>query len=215
MIDLYCERTTAGLWAEPFNVTSNIAFVIAAWALWQLRRHPRVPAPLAARLAGLCAVIAAGSTTFHMLATPWARVLDELPITLFQITFIWLYSRRVLRLTTGAVLLLIGGLLVTSLVARQLFAGVLNGSLPYFPALVLSLAFGVSHVRTHRHGRWTLLAASAVFVVAVYLRSIDNLVCASFPTGTHVFWHLLAALVVYLSASALLLNVEPAPSMMG
>ena len=208
MIDLYCERTTAGLWAEPFNVTSNIAFLIAAWAVWQLRRDPRVPASLAARLAGLCAVIAAGSTTFHMLATPWARVLDELPITLFQITFIWLYSRRVLRLSAGVVLVLIAGLLGLSLTARQLFAGMLNGSLPYFPALLLSLVFGISHARSRRRARWMLLTGSAVFMLAVYLRSIDNAVCASFPTGTHVFWHLLAAFVVYLSARALLENVE-------
>jgi hypothetical protein len=208
LIDLYCERTAAGLWAEPLNVTSNLAFVIVAWGLWRLGRDPRVPSPLAIRLAALCVFIAAGSAAFHMLATTWARVLDEGPITLFQVAFIWLYARRVLRLGLGVVVMLIAGLLGASLIARQLFAGLLNGSLPYFPALLLSLVFGIGHATSRRRARWALLAGAIVFMVAVYLRSIDNAVCASFPAGTHVFWHVLAAPVVYLSARALLMNVE-------
>ena len=32
-IDLYCERTTALLWAEPVNALSNLGFLLAAWLL--------------------------------------------------------------------------------------------------------------------------------------------------------------------------------------
>ena len=28
-IDLYCERTDAGLWSEPFNALSNLGFLLA------------------------------------------------------------------------------------------------------------------------------------------------------------------------------------------
>jgi hypothetical protein len=33
------------------------------------------------------------------------------------------------------------------------------------------------------------------------------MVCAALPTGTHFLWHLLVALVIYLSIRALLLNL--------
>ena len=89
MISLYCERTAPGLWAEPFNVISNIGFAIAAWAIWQLRRDVSAPLPLVRFFTALTFTIAIGSALFHMLATPWARVLDEGPIVLFQISFLW------------------------------------------------------------------------------------------------------------------------------
>ena len=34
-IDLYCERTGPGLWAEPFNALTNLAFLAVAAILWR------------------------------------------------------------------------------------------------------------------------------------------------------------------------------------
>ena len=33
-VDHYCERTDPGIWAEPLNALTNLAFIIAAWLLW-------------------------------------------------------------------------------------------------------------------------------------------------------------------------------------
>lgn len=206
MIDLYCERTGPGLWAEPANVTSNLAFLLAAWAVWRLGRDSAVSRPLVWGFTSLLIAVAAGSTLFHMLATPWARVFDEGPIVLLQIAFIWTYCRRVMGLHAPTVFAIIAGLVSTSVAARVLLAGMLNNSLPYAPALVLTMALGISHAQARRRGRWLLVAGSALFVLAVFLRSIDNAVCASFPLGTHFFWHLLAATVVYLFIRGLLAN---------
>lgn len=208
-IDLYCERTGPGLWAEPANVLSNLAFVLAAWAIWRWRRDPRVAGSVARVLASLTLAIAIGSTLFHVFATSGTRPLDEGPIVLFQLAFLWRYGRSVLRWRAGGVVAILAGLLVTSYRARQLAHG-LNGSLPYAPALLLTAALGIAHARANRRDRWAMLAAAAVFVVAVFFRSIDNAVCPSFPTGTHVVWHLLAAAVLYLCARGLLMNVPPA-----
>ena len=39
-VDLYCERTGAGLWAEPANALTNLAFIAAGlWGVWQVRRY--------------------------------------------------------------------------------------------------------------------------------------------------------------------------------
>ena len=34
-VDLYCERTDPGLWAEPLNALTNAAFILSAVLLWQ------------------------------------------------------------------------------------------------------------------------------------------------------------------------------------
>jgi len=204
MIDLYCERTAAGLWGEPANVLSNAAFLLAAAAIWRLGLR---------RFAALTCAIAIGSALFHMLATPWARLLDEAPIVLFQLSFIWTYGRRVRRWPAVVVMALMGALVVTSGWARQL-GPVLNGSLPYAPALLLTIAFGILHARdaSRRASRWSLLGGAALFAVAVFLRSIDNAVCESFPVGTHFVWHFLTAVVVYLYVRGL---ASPPPAFHG
>ena len=208
MIDLYCERIGPGLWGEPANVTSNLGFVLAAWAVWQLGSDSAVPRSLVRRFTTLLLAVAAGSTLFHMLATPWARIFDEGPIVLLQIVFIWTYCRRVMRLQAPPVFAIIIGLVTASVAARFMLAGLLNNSLPYAPAVALTMVLGIDHARARHRGRWLLVAGSALFVLAVFLRSIDNAVCASFPLGTHVFWHLLAAVVVYLFIRGLLTNVR-------
>ena len=34
-IDMYCERTDPGLWSEPLNALTNLAFLLAAALLWR------------------------------------------------------------------------------------------------------------------------------------------------------------------------------------
>lgn len=85
-VDAYCERTGPGLAAEPLNAVTNLAFLIAALALWRLVRGDRgqqaAPASLAT-LAVLLAVIGLCSLAFHTLATGWAGALDSLSIAAF------------------------------------------------------------------------------------------------------------------------------------
>ncbi len=207
-VDLYCERIGPGLWGEPFNVTSNIAIAMAAWAIWRLGRHSTTSAPLVKFFAWLTVAITAGSVAFHMLATSWARVLDEGPIAFFQIAFIWCYGRRVMRWSTPTVIVLIA-LLLASTLGLRVWTTAFNRSLPYFPALLLTLVFGLDHIRAGRRSGPSLIVGAVTFAVAIYLRSIDNAVCDVFPIGTHVFWHLLAALVLYLFARGLLMNSSP------
>lgn len=71
----YCERTGPGLWAEPLNAVSNLAFVVAAVVV--LRRLRRIAAPAApvsvvVLLVGLLPVIGVGSFIFHTVAG-WTR----------------------------------------------------------------------------------------------------------------------------------------------
>ena len=74
-VDGYCERLAPGLWAEPWNAVTNLAFVLAA--IWVWRRGGDVPVRV---LAAILFVIGIGSGLFHTFATRWAGVADVLPI---------------------------------------------------------------------------------------------------------------------------------------
>jgi Ceramidase len=108
-IDLYCERIMPGLWSEPLNALSNLSFFIAAWAIWQLVQHQKKVSISIWILITLSIAIGTGSTLFHTFATEWASLLDMIPILLFQLCFLWLYSHQVVRMKYDYVgLLLIG-----------------------------------------------------------------------------------------------------------
>lgn len=211
MFDLYCERVGPGLWGEPANVLSNVAYLVAAWAVWRLAERERVAGAAAWLLISLALAIGVGSALFHLFATLWARVLDEVPILVFQLSFLWLYCRRVLRLALSPSAGVLGGLILASIGARQ-FSAFLNGSLTYAPTLLLTVALGVNHFRARRRDSASLISGAFLFAAAVFVRTIDNAVCPAFPTGTHFLWHILAAAVLYLFARGLLVNFSVLPT---
>jgi len=128
MIDLYCERLGPGLWAEPLNALTNLGFLVAALASWQLARRSESRDGSLGSLIALIVAIGVGSAMFHTFATGWARVLDVLPILLFQLWFLWLYSRAVVGARSTYSAVLVSGFLLAAVLARQ-FPEVLNGSL--------------------------------------------------------------------------------------
>ena len=208
MLDLYCERTSPGLWAEPLNALSNLAFFAAAWAAWRSARGAADPG--ARLLVDLLVAIGTGSALFHTFATPWARILDETPILAFELSFLWLYGRRIVGITAAWLAGLLAGFLVAVYVGRQ-FPQLLNGSLMYAPAFLVALAIGLYHYRTQRRERFTIPAAVGIFVAAVVCRTLDNAICPFMPLGTHFLWHLLTASASYLFARGLSVSALSKP----
>ena len=203
-IDLYCERTDPGFWAEPANALTNAAFLIAAAILW---RHAAGAPPARARdarvLAALIGLIGVGSFLFHTLATVWASWVDQGAIALYIYAFLWLFLARVARLPWWGAL---GGLGVFAVVSRVVTApfppGSFNGSYAYLPALVALALLAAYTWRRSRPGAVRLVVATGAFVVAIVFRSVDQTACDIWPLGTHFIWHCLIALVAYLTATA-------------
>jgi hypothetical protein len=211
MIDLYCERAGPGLWAEPLNATTNVAFFLAALAAWSLARRVHALSPGTWALVMLIVAVGIGSSLFHTFATTWARVLDAVPILMFQLSYLWLYGRRIIRLGAATVAGLLAIFVVAAYAGRQ-FPHTLNGSLIYAPAVVVIVGLGFYHYRTQTAARHSVFAAAAVFLVAVFFRTIDGAVCPAFPLGTHFLWHLLIPVALYLFMRRLLLGGASASS---
>ncbi|MEG3860157.1 hypothetical protein [Microcoleus sp. herbarium12] len=107
---------------------------IAAWAIFQLtRRQQKVPTGIWI-LISLVTSIGIGSTLFHTFATEWAGLLDVIPIMLFQLGFLWLYSRQVVKMKYGYAGRLLAGFLwqATSAINLQMFSTVLFLMLLHF-----------------------------------------------------------------------------------
>ena len=204
-IDLYCERLAPGLTGEPLNALSNVAFFIAAWAILNLARHQQKIATEIWLLIGLMVAIGTGSTLFHTFATQWSNRLDVIPILLFQLCFLWLYTRRILRIKPLFVGVLIAGFVLASQWSQQFFY-LLNGSLSYAPALLILGSLGIYHYQQQKQEPLILLAATGVLFVALFFRTLDKTICPEFPLGTHFLWHLLNGVVLYLSTRGLILN---------
>lgn len=204
-IDIYCERLIPGLWAEPLNALSNIAFLVAAIAMWRLAQQRQNMSAGVWSLVILAASIGIGSGLFHTFATTWANILDVLPIVCFQLCFIGLYSGQVIRMRYGYV----GALLISFLLISRWsgeFSDILNGSLSYAPAFLVLLGFGLYHYHQQKHEPFGLLVASGVFLLSLSFRTLDQTVCPYLPIGTHFLWHLFNGVLLYLSARALILN---------
>ena len=205
MMDVYCERTGPGLFAEPLNALSNASFLIAAWAAWYLaRRLGRLSAGVQVMI-WLSVSVGIGSVLWHTLATAWTLILDIVPILLFMLWFFSLYLRGVAGMPTlFAVAVVVAFLLATFL--AQGYADVLNGAPVYTPGLIVVLALGIFHARQRADDRYLLLAAAGVYAVALVFRTLDSEVCPAFPIGTHFLWHTLIGLTVYLGMRCVILS---------
>ncbi len=205
-IDLYCERTGPGLWAEPLNALSNLAFIAVAIILW---RKAGRGAPFDLRLLiGLIAAVGVGSGAFHTVATRGTAILDIAFIAIFVVAYHQRFQVRLLNRSNtaawagvGIFLVLAGGFIAASQLLPPL---PLNGSEIYLPPFALLLACAArARPRAPATARW-LTAASALFVLSLACRAVDQRVCDAWPVGTHVGWHLLNAAMLYGCMAALL-----------
>ncbi|TPN83700.1 hypothetical protein FJ987_25630 [Mesorhizobium sp. CU2] len=206
-VDLYCERTGPGLWAEPANALTNLAFIAAGlWGVSQVRRHRA--GTFAEVLAWWVVAIGIGSTLFHTFAnkvTIWA---DILPIAGFTLAYTLFNLRRFLGMGWGkAIAVFVAFYVVAGLITFAVpdwLRQASNGTTGYLPPFLALAFFGVWVAASGNRAGWYNLTGSAIFVVSVICRMIDPLVCASFPLGTHFLWHVFNALMlaVLLAATA-------------
>jgi hypothetical protein len=206
-IDLYCERQSPAFWAEPLNAFSNLSFLLAALAFWVLvRRRGARPDVAACFLLINLVLVGAGSFVFHTYATRLALLADLLPIFVYQLAFLLIYARQLAGVRARGLSLLALAFVVVNLGFALLPRAWLNGSLAYAGALLFLGLLAAWHHRSGQRGPRLLWWAFALLGLALACRSLDAAVCGLWPLGTHWLWHVLDAVVLYLTARAYWLN---------
>lgn len=197
-IDLYCERLGPGLWEEPLNAVTNLAFIGAALLLVAALRRAdpavrRDPAILA--LTTLIFLIGLGSGLFHTFATTWAVLADVIPIVLFILLYMYLALRRMVALPLWGCWLGVAVVLLLTVVMPLGFGFSVS---TYGVALAAMLGVGgfLHFGRRHPAGP-RILVAAGLFALSLALRTADLPLCAALPFGTHFLWHVLNAAVLY------------------
>lgn len=198
-VDLFCERTDAGVWAEPVNALTNLAFLAAGfWGLREARR--RQAGGFAILLCWWVVAIGVGSGLFHTFANRLTALADVIPIASFTFAVTLFNLRRFLGLGWGASVLgfvaFYAAAIALTLAVPEWLRDATNGSTGYLPPLLALLVFGAIEARQGHPAGWFNLGAAGIFLVSVTFRILDPAVCGSFPLGTHFLWHILNALML-------------------
>lgn len=212
-VDTYCERLSLGLAAEPFNLATNVAFLVAALAIL-LGEGGRAGDR---RLLGwLVFAVGIGSGLFHALATRLTALADVVPIVAFIVAALWLALARLVGLSPVAATTAVAGFLAAAPIVAWAGSGLVGGSAAYLPALLAILAVAAVLARRRMPGAAPLAAAGLIFAVSLAARIADMPLCDEWPSGTHFVWHLLNALVLYLVTRAILTgHQQPASTRRG
>ena len=198
-ISCYCERAgNAEFWAEPLNAVSNISFFIAAYFAWRALQKSGIREgrwPIVFLIVATVAV-GTGSFLFHTLATVWAMFADVIPIGIIIFTFFILALRWFLHWPFAGALA--GGLVVV--VAMFSLPPWFNGSMLYFPPILAVTLIGVVLLIRGSPIGLTVFTGALVFYVSIFFRTIDRLpeVCGHITAGTHLLWHLLNGLGIFI-----------------
>ncbi len=132
-IDLYCERLGPGLWAEPLNAVTNLAFILAGILLVAALRRAEPPVrrdPAILGLVALVFLVGIGSGLFHTFATVWAVLADVIPVALFILLYMYLALYRFAALPVGTHFLwhLLNAVVLYSLTRTMMAAGMARGA---------------------------------------------------------------------------------------
>ncbi len=207
-VDQYCERLDASWFSEPLNAASNLAFLIAAWLLYRLYHTAPKPNP-AFPLVILIAVVGVGSTLFHVFANKLTMLADVLPIAMFVFMYLWLVLRYLAGCSRLQSAMCLAGFVILAIAAENIPTPYrLNGSVSYAPCL-LSLLLLAAYLRhRNRNASRLLLVAAMIFAISLTFRSIDMVLCDAVPSGTHILWHLLNGIVLYLLGKAAMFHAR-------
>jgi hypothetical protein len=146
----------------------------------------------------ILAAIGIGSYLFHTYAQVWAAMADVLPIVLFILLYVFAATRDFLGMRTW-VSLGVTGLFVpyaaalTGLFALLPFFAV---SSFYWPVPLLILVYALLLSGRHPDTARGLGIGATVLIVSLVFRSLDEMLCATLPFGTHFMWHILNGLML-------------------
>lgn len=210
-LDHYCERIAPGLWGEPFNLLSNLAFIIAGIVVWRffsrLRNNISGQTWDIGLLVALLFAIGIGSGLWHLFANSWSLKADTIPILLFINIYLLSCLFRLFSLSLAASLTIFTIYHVVNIsVQSALPDDFLNGSIFYFPTWFFLSGITLFAWKLKLPGHDYYINALTIFTISLAFRTVDQAVCEIVPIGTHFIWHLLNAATLYLLMLGLINN---------
>ena len=193
-IDGYCERTGPEYWSEPVNAVTNAAFVIAAVIMWR-----RAAGDGLGRL--LCVILAAigvGSYLFHTHAQVWSAIADTTPIAAFILTFVYAANRHFFGWPVWGAALGTVAFIPYAFITVPAFRALpfFEVSAGYWPVPLLIVIYSAILWQRARETAVGMLIGTAILVVSLTFRTVDEWVCAIAPLGTHFLWHILNGIML-------------------
>jgi hypothetical protein len=205
-IDQYCERTELGILAEPLNLFTNLSFLIAGFLILKVIKKikPQEIKPGSKLMAYLIIAIGIGSALFHMFANFLSMWADILPIALFVLVYLWFFLRyeaHVKLLAVIGVFLVFFGLSYACVQLADTTKA--NGGEAYFGTWIA--VFGMACFywgKRQTREFFSVGSATVIFSLSLFFRTIDMKFCTTWPFGTHLMWHLLNGIVLFMMTKA-------------
>lgn len=199
-IDIYCERVSSDIFAEPINFITNLAFIIVCILLYRQYKkrvfHSKVIQYYSLILIILILIIGIGSLLFHLLGTVLSAIADVLPIMIFIILYLYLSVRFFLNKSQKVAIFSIGIFLIFNFFLTTLG---IEEIASYLAALFSMLLISLLTYKKKEYGiSLGLLIASFIFTISLSLRQMDLLYCAHLDIGTHWLWHILNSILLYM-----------------
>lgn len=205
----YCERGfDTGMWAEPINALTNLAFIVAGFWLFSRVNKAKLETGKyldIILLVGLVIAIGVGSALWHTHATPWSMQMDVIPIQAFIFLFIASFVMRVVKnCICCAGMGIVGFLLLSWYIGANYPPHYLNGSIMYVPAAITLLAMTIYLFVGERSIAREFFLATILLAASIAFRTIDVAACQVNPFGTHFIWHVFNAMVLTLLVNSLI-----------
>ncbi|MDG2187330.1 MAG: ceramidase domain-containing protein [Hyphomicrobiales bacterium] len=199
-IDIYCERLSSDIFAEPINFITNIAFILSFTLLYRQYKQKTFYSKIIKRytflLIGLTLFIGIGSFLFHLYGTLLSAIADVIPIMVFIILYLYLSIRVYLDQSKKiSIYSLVAFLILNFLLAFNGIEEISSYIMALFAMLLISF---LSYKKKEYDISLGLLMASFLFAISLLFRQIDLLSCTHLAIGTHWLWHILNSILLYM-----------------
>ncbi len=213
-IDYYCERIAGNDlfgFSEFLNTLSNIAFLVAAIFVFKeiFKRNLFKAKYFDIIFLGITlAAIGVGSSIYHYSPSNRNELLDVIPITIFIHFYLVSFFVRVLDFKIWQALIVLAGFFVVGYLAgAKLDTQMLNGTIMYIPTYLMMLVMIGLMVIKKKENYKHLLITSILWTFSLTFRTIDLNACEiTNGIGTHLFWHVLNAVVLYRLTTLLIIK---------
>ena len=204
-VSRYCERDGPGWFAEPLNTASGLAFFVSAWQLWrQLDRSVWRSEWDLHLLAVSVALVGIATMLWHGSGVDGLLWLDAAAIALFAMLYWIVFLLRTQAWgTLQASVVWVVSVVLAFVLLNALPLAALGGTLAYTPFLLMLLAALGLAFRVDRRLARDLLLANVILWVGLSVRAMDAPLCSWVVVGTHWFWQLLLAILLFVLVDGL------------